>query len=616
MVDDATEEEDTVVKGGAPPPSAVPTTATFASDEEGLPQVDVEAELAVIDPSERYPVERELGHGGMGLVHLCHDKQIGRHVAMKMVSASHRDNRSVVARFVREARLQAQLEHPAVVPVYELGRDPSGHAYFTMKRIRGLTLRALIDRLLDRDPDALETYTRRKLLSDFSRVCLAVDYAHRAGVVHRDIKPANVMLGEYGEVYLLDWGIAKMQTEHKPSHRMLGTAGYMAPEQIGDASAVGPAADVYALGCVLFEILTLQRAHPAERVEARLASTLEKDVRLPSSIDDDVAPELDVMCMRATARDPAQRYGSARELHVALEHHLDGERDLALRRSLSQTHAEHAREAAQRLQSGDDPHVVRREALREVGQALALDPSNRDAMTTMVELLTRPPDAPPHEVEEQLEIRRQRWFKASGRVAAAIYFSMALYLPFLWWVGIRDAASIATFLVLSAIAGLLSLRATFMQHPRERDVIFAMLTSTIAMAATATLYGPLVLTPGMIAVNGTAYALTVGKRARMLTLGVATLAVLVPLLLELGGAIAPSYALDSHGMTILPRALGLHHPPALVLLAIASLGMIATGIVAVGRIRDALDRAERQLESYNWHFRQLLPGRDADHLSR
>jgi serine/threonine-protein kinase len=323
------------------------------------------------------------------------------------------------------------------------------------------------------------------------------------------------------------------------------------------------------------------------------------------------------MCVRATALDPAQRYATARELHKALEHYLDGERDLALRQALAQTHADHARRAAQRLYTAapdDDPHELRREALREVGQALALDPSNRSATTTMVELLTRPPPAVPREVEQQLALRRQRWFKASARVAAGLYLSIVLYLPLLWWAGIRDAGAIAAFFVLTGIAAVLSLRAAMMEHPRERHVLAAMFASTAAMAATATLYGPLVLTPGMIAVNSTAYALTVGKRARMLTLGTAMVGIGIPLALELIGVVAPSYAFGPGGMTIVPRALGLDHHPALVLLAIASLGMIATGIVGVGRIRDALDRAERQLESYNWHFRQLLPDTRAGDL--
>jgi serine/threonine-protein kinase len=435
------------------------------------------------------------------------------------------------------------------------------------------------------------------------------------------IKPANVMFGEYGEVYLLDWGIAKTPAEEPPrrAEGMLGTPGYMAPEQIRDAEAVTAAADVYALGCVLFELLTLQRAHADDAAEARIASTLRAEAPPPSSVTEaeEIAPELDVICMRAMALDPGQRYASARELHNLLEHHLDGERDLALRQSLAQTHADHARLAALRLQSadvGEDPHAVRREALREVGQALALDPTNRSATTTMVELLTQPPHAVPPEVERQLEIRRQRWFKASGRIAAAMYFSTVLYLPLLWWSGIRDAGAIAAFFALSGIAGLLSMRAAMLEQPRESHVMAAMVASTAAMAATAALYGPLVLTPGMIAINGTAYALMVSRRARTLTLACAWVGIGIPVGLELSGVVAPSYALGPEGMTIMPRALGLEHAPAVVLLAIASLGMIATGVVAVGRIRDALERAERQLESYNWHFRQLLPDTRAGDL--
>src|SRR5262249_45364786 len=149
----------------------------------------------------------------------------------------------------REARVQGQLEHPSIVPVYDLGIGPDRLAYFTMKRIRGKTLEEILLAQRSGDAEALSAFGRRRLLSAFANVCLPVAFAHARGVLHRDLKPANVMLGEYGELYILDWGLAKVrgtvelmrtegvETDDDPNQKTLagsvmGTPGYMAPEQV------------------------------------------------------------------------------------------------------------------------------------------------------------------------------------------------------------------------------------------------------------------------------------------------------------------------------------------------------------------------------------------------
>src|SRR5262245_40087134 len=204
-----------------------------------------------------YSVGDVIGKGGMGEVLLARDPEIGRDVAIKrMVDGA---SPALLARFMREAKIQARLEHPAIVPVHELGRDAEGRPYFTMKRLTGTTLHEVLQR-----PPRLP-----ELLRTFVDVCLAIGFAHARGVVHRDLKPANIMVGDFGEVYVLDWGLARVTAEADEPRSsddlaaadgltqagaMLGTPGYMAPEQVRDAGLVGPAADVYALGCLLFEI--------------------------------------------------------------------------------------------------------------------------------------------------------------------------------------------------------------------------------------------------------------------------------------------------------------------------------------------------------------------------
>src|SRR5436190_2066281 len=190
-----------------------------------------------------------IGRGGMGEVHLCRDRGIGRDVALKIARSTLVEESR--RRFAREALLQARLEHPSFVPVYDVGARDDGEIYFTMRRIRGRTLRAM-----------LGEGTLHGALVAFRQLALAVDYAHSRGVVHRDIKPDNVMLGDFGEVYLLDWGVAKIAEEPEldaapfatdavetQQGSLLGTLGYMPPEQLrGQHATLDGRADVYALG--------------------------------------------------------------------------------------------------------------------------------------------------------------------------------------------------------------------------------------------------------------------------------------------------------------------------------------------------------------------------------
>ena len=202
--------------------------------------------LSAEDVAARYTRISPLGEGGMGEVWLRRDRVIGRDVAMKNVRPRFEMDELARERFLREARVQGQLEHPSIVPVYDLGRDDSGRLYFTMRRIHGTGLDV-----------AARLLTRHALLAALGRVALTVDFAHAHGVIHRDLKPTNLMVGDYGEVYVLDWGVARLSDARDldagaptpptaasgTGDSLLGTPGYMAPEQargVGvDARAVG-----------------------------------------------------------------------------------------------------------------------------------------------------------------------------------------------------------------------------------------------------------------------------------------------------------------------------------------------------------------------------------------
>ena len=173
--------------------------------DEDLTQRDPAVPTARADRAigRRYRIGARLGRGGMGEVLEAHDEQIGRDVAIKRMLAE-APSSSQIDRFLREAKIQGQLEHPAIVPVHELGRDLEGRPYFAMKKLAGTTLSAILHR---------GTTPRNRLLRAFTDVCLAVELAHTRGIVHRDLKPSNFMLGDFGETYVLDWGVAKVVGE-------------------------------------------------------------------------------------------------------------------------------------------------------------------------------------------------------------------------------------------------------------------------------------------------------------------------------------------------------------------------------------------------------------------
>jgi len=190
-----------------PPPSLTEADDHHDDDETVVASGGVTAS-SEMDASERYRGRGVLGEGGMGEVRLYRDMHVGREVAMKVLLPEFADNETKRMRFLREARIQGQLDHPCVVPVHDIGETRGNIPYFTMKRVRGHTLSSLLYRRRRGHQRTQEEFTVKRLLHAFTQVCLAVDYAHSRGVIHRDLKPSNSMVGDFGEVYVLDWGIA------------------------------------------------------------------------------------------------------------------------------------------------------------------------------------------------------------------------------------------------------------------------------------------------------------------------------------------------------------------------------------------------------------------------
>ncbi|MCE9575616.1 MAG: serine/threonine protein kinase [Deltaproteobacteria bacterium] len=572
----------------------------------------------------RYAPGDRLGAGGMAEVRIGIDALIGREVAVKLMHADRQHDLDAERRFLREARIQGQLEHPAIVPVHDLGRTIEGRTYFTMKRVRGQTLAAILGGLAAGTPAIAQRYSRRKLLTAFVTVCQAVELAHRRGVIHRDLKPANIMLGDFGEVYVLDWGIARVGASSEPGitpsfdpperpaatsdGAIVGTPGYMAPEQIeGRVDQLGAAADVYALGAILFEILTHQPLHPVRDTTAALASTLAGvDARPSTRVLGDIPPELDAACVGATALRASQRIPSARALSDAVERYLDGDRDLELRRRLGETHASAAAATAVTALATDDEHA-RSRAMQEVGRALAMDPDNVAARTTMIQLLTTPPRHVPRGAREALDASALEQQRLAAKMGIFAYLGWLLAIPAALWMGVANWTLFAVFSLVHVIAFascVWGARAT-----RVGGVPLAV-TTVACWAATAAVgltFGPLILVPTVAAATMTTFLLHPRPISRALLIVLFCAVVVVPVALEAIGAIPASYRFTSGTMEVLPRLV--YHPAAaaVIALSIASLATLLSLATAVWKIRALLTEAEERVELSAWQLRQMVP---------
>lgn len=237
----------------------------------------------------RYETGREIGHGGMGVVMCAQQPAIRRQVAMKVMLGGDDENSRL--RFIEEAQITGQLQHPNIVPVHDLALDDQGRPFYTMKLVQGITLQRVIDGLGRRELDIVAAYPLATLLTIFQKVCDAIAFAHSRGVIHRDLKPANLMIGAYGEVLVMDWGLARVlgakergaPTAVTSARRdlsycygtiegaLLGTPQYMSPEQSrGETATLDARSDIFALGAILHQMLTLQPAFDGPDTETIL----------------------------------------------------------------------------------------------------------------------------------------------------------------------------------------------------------------------------------------------------------------------------------------------------------------------------------------------------------
>ncbi|HTR53377.1 MAG TPA: serine/threonine-protein kinase [Kofleriaceae bacterium] len=524
---------------------------------------------APIEPGERYLLGKPLGRGGMGEVLAAHDAHIGREIAIKRLHAEKRDPASL-ARFLREARIQGRLDHPAIPPVYELDHDDDGRPFFAMKKLSGHTLAEVL-----RDHVLRARFPRQRLLRAFVDVCLAIEFAHTHGVVHRDIKPSNVLLGDFGEVYVLDWGVARVVDDDAwqptgsddlafadvtAAGSVVGTPGYMPPEQVLGRRDIDGRADVYSLGCVLFEILAERQLHP--RGEAGLRSALRPVDARPSTTADDVPPELDDLCTRATAIVRDDRIGSARELGEAVQRYLEGDRDLTLRGRIADDHVAAARAA---LAIGDDEYS-RRTAMREAGRALALDPTRHDAAEVIGRLMSSPPPTTPREVDDELVALDREAANRYARLSAYIhagYLALALLLVVIYAHGGFYVVLLGTIASASAVLCEIACR-----RPSRTLDLAVIALNILTIAVFARMFTPFLFAPGLGAVTVMRLAFHPRAHRRFLVRAVAAsaAAIFVVWFAEVAGLLSQTMAIHGgviqlrfpiEGLDALPGAPGL-----------------------------------------------------------
>lgn len=385
-----------------------PPTEPYGEGDDDLP-----AELG------RMLVEEKIADGGMGAVIQAYDPALGRRVAVKLIHADLDDEAK--ARFEREARLTAQLEHPNIVPLYDYGVAGDGRPYLVMRLVEGQSLERVLRNLGEGDPEAVALWSRHRLLTAFLKVCQAVAFAHDCGVLHRDLKPANIMLGDFGDVLVLDWGIARFMDEvadednaqrgpqggkaslRAPSTdpdaryrtstgKITGTPGYLSPEVLDGSSRGTESRDVWSLGAILYELLTYEPAYQGKTSAEVLRRTVEGPPPPPTlrAPDNGISEEIAEVCMKALAAKPEERYQRASELAGAIEAFLEGSK----RRTQAAELVARAREVWKRyedLGTRRDELLVTEKRLADVADSWAPLSEKRELMAARDELASLEP---------------------------------------------------------------------------------------------------------------------------------------------------------------------------------------------------------------------------------
>ena len=272
-----------------------------------------------------------LREGGIAKLYSCFDDNLGRQVVYKTLHEHLAEDEIEIQRFLREARITANIAHPGTVPVYELGRDRNGLLFFTMKHVRGRDLREIIETLKTQDPRTERAFPLHVLIDIMIQVCQTIAHTHSRGVIHRDLKPANILTGEFGATYVIDWGLAKVwgepdldelainreeNRELTPAGRHYGTPLYMAPGLARGDAHIDARADIFGLGNILFEILTHRQLLNGQNITEIIEELLQKPFPAPRDIapENNIPAELERICLKALEKNRRNRYQTAESM--------------------------------------------------------------------------------------------------------------------------------------------------------------------------------------------------------------------------------------------------------------------------------------------------------------
>ena len=274
----------------------------------------------------------------MGAILNARDNDLRRIIAMNVMLAGKRASPQMYERFIKEAQVTGSLEHPNIIPVHELGVDENFRPFFTMKLISGESMQYILQKICTGDAAYTEKYPLNRLLGKFIQVCNAVSFAHSKGVVHRDLKPGNIMIGEFGEVLVMDWGLSKIKGIDEiqvqrdfPADNdytktlegsILGTPAYMPPEQArGNISSTDERSDIFSLGAILYEIITGKPPYEGSSIMEVLAKAVKVKVKDPGKIKN--MPKLAGICLKAMNQNKENRYQTVKDLAGEIESYLD-----------------------------------------------------------------------------------------------------------------------------------------------------------------------------------------------------------------------------------------------------------------------------------------------------
>ena len=286
---------------------------------------------------QKYVGFREMARGGSGILRTCHDQITGRTVVIKSLLPKYIKDPKENRRLLREARVTAQLQHPNTVPVYEIGRDDETGIYFTMKRISGENLFEILKRVATNVRETVAEFPLKQRVDIVVSAALALMYAHARGVIHRDVKPENIWVGNFGEVILLDWGVAKVlgQPADEPQHPMMsrkyqeslqgltmagdrpGTPLYMSPEQVNvNRATVDERSDIFSVGVVLYEVAALWEPFRGRVIQETFENIIDHTPAPPSKRrpSERIPQSFDDVVMKAISKNPAHRYQTIREM--------------------------------------------------------------------------------------------------------------------------------------------------------------------------------------------------------------------------------------------------------------------------------------------------------------